>query len=383
MFVCLSSQQNNQLRIFSNFDYVISSICNCQNLRLYLSSTIKSRLLSTFVCWHFSFTFTFDYFHYFFDFFVIVHFFQLWLISVVIVFRDKLILFEITVILIFQFNDYNQVQQNFHFDEFNNDVRQFLQQIIFDKFHSSAVKSVIRNIRFIFWSLSSYSVDWLLIKTFLRRVIERFIRKIVVFRAAFFFSFKFRQQNSNNSFSIESFVLKSQRFRFQSFISNLREFIFSSIISVFDNSIFQRSSFSSSAAFDFFVSRVSSVSIFNIESADHDQRQFIQSSINQNNIRQFINHFTNSTFFNTDMIDNNNQNVDFIQTQMNMLKIMINRTIRNAQSTFEFSEFFESSKSQNTSTSSDDNETENNNRWNFDEIDFFDSMYDEKSIVID
>ena len=67
---------------------------------------------------------------------------------------------------------------------------------------------------------------------------------------------------------------------------------------------------------------------------------------------------------------------------MNMLKIMINRAFQNVRA-FEFFESFESLKSQNTSTLSIDNEVENNNRWNSDEIDFFDSMYDEKFVVID
>ena len=51
---------------------------------------------------------------------------------------------------------------------------------------------------------------------------------------------------------------------------------------------------------------------------------------------------------------------------------------------FEFSRSFEFSKSQNTSTSFNVNDFENDDiRWNSREIDFFDSMYDEKFVVIE
>ena len=80
------------------------------------------------------------------------------------------------------------------------------------------------------------------------------------------------------------------------------------------------------------------------------------------------------------MIDN--QKNDFNQAQMNMLKIIINKALQNVRAS-ELFESSESSESQNTSTSSVNNEAENNNRWNSNEIDFFDSIYDEKFVVID
>ena len=50
---------------------------------------------------------------------------------------------------------------------------------------------------------------------------------------------------------------------------------------------------------------------------------------------------------------------------------------------FEFSNFFEFVETQNTSTFASTKNIDHNNKWNFEKIEFFDFMYDEKSIVIE
>ena len=139
-----------------------------------------------------------------------------------------------------------------------------------------------------------------------------------------------------------------------------------------------------SSASNFFVFRTSSISTFSIEKHElfknsNSDQQFIDNDrfINNNSLtRQSTSTSTNSIFTFIDMIDNW-QNTDFNQQQWTALQSLM-RTFEFFES-FDFQEFQKAKSFQNTSVVDSDND----NRWNVDEVDFFDFMYDDKSAAID
>ena len=230
----------------------------------------------------------------------------------------------------------------------------------------------------------NYSKNWCFIKAILHWVIIQFEKNVIAYKN-FFFNFKSRKDNSNNLFFFESFVSKTNRFRFvfsdslhQNESKIKKRQLQTSFYSKFIDNIFR----------DISILRVNFVIIQNIELNNSNQfnnfdinRHSNNQSIDQQTFKQNINNFINFifTFDNIDMI-NNWQNIDFFQQQWTVLQKLICEIIANFNS-FEssnFSKFQSTSSSQNTSIDNDNND----NRWNVDEIDFFDSLYDDKSTAI-
>ena len=95
-------------------------------------------------------------------------------------------------------------------------IRQIIQRIIINQFCFVTTKSIVdkqiqhnRNVS----SSLNYSKNWRFIKTILYRIIIQFEKNVIAYK--FFFSILNRKKNnSNNSFFFESFVLKTNRFRF-------------------------------------------------------------------------------------------------------------------------------------------------------------------------
>ena len=263
-------------------------------------------------------------------------------------------------------------------NEFISKVRQSIQLITFNRFRSSTVRAINKEIKISFFSLSSYFFEWSLSKAALRRDIERFNRNIVDYKAIFQNS-RSRSFSSNFNSSMKSFVFKVKRFRSQSFVKISRERVFTFFLITF---VFESDS-QFSTSFSFFSTlnvdnrRFKSIFIFNIESVE-SQKHFTQSSSNHQSItRQFIIDFTNFISMNENMFSKKNndyQSIDFSLRQWT--------TIRNFMSQFDSFDSFEFSNSQNTSTSQNVVNNDNFNRWNVDEIDFFDFNYDDKFVVI-
>ena len=139
------------------------------------------------------------------------------------------ILFEATIVIVFRLSDYLHVSSNFHLKMFIEICKRFIQQIIVSRFRLSAIKidNSERHIRNNSYLLSFYSIEWLLNRTALRNIIQRFDRDIVVFRATLT-NLKSRSFSfSDNSLS-KSFVFKNQRFRFLS--SRIEMFFFFSFL---------------------------------------------------------------------------------------------------------------------------------------------------------
>ena len=76
----------------------------------------------------------------------------------------------------------------------------------------------------------------------------------------------------------------------------------------------------------------------------------------------------------------NYQNIDFNEVQWIFFQKFMKIT---SIDEFESSNFFEFVELQNTSTFASTKNIDYDNKWNFEKIEFFDFMYDEKSIIIE
>ena len=123
------------------------------------------------------------------------------------------------------------------------------------------------------------------------------------------------------------------------------------------------------------------MSIFSVESFDIFDVIDDHSSNNHSNIRQSIDvsNFIDLISIITNMIDNNYNNIGFSQLQWIVFQILMRNNVSDSSDSFDSFDF------QNTSTSFfDDNDNDNDdNRWNVDEVEFFDFMYDDKSAITD
>ena len=188
-----------------------------------------------------------------------------------------MILSENVVVLIFKLKDYLQQTKNFSLNEFISEIREIIQQLTVNRFRFTTIKSkTFKKTRVDSHVLSTFSFNWFVDKTSLRRAINKFNNVYRIYREKLFFSFKNRSFSSNtNSFLKKSSVFRFQRHRSQFFVSFRRRLIFSSITFAFES----RNSSQAFSTFDSFTSRVNtfrdkSVSIFNIESTSESQKSF-------------------------------------------------------------------------------------------------------------
>ena len=142
---------------------------------------------------------------------------------------------DVTIILIFQLNEYNQQSNAFFVNEIIDVNRHDFNLVVINRLRSTIVKSIVRNTRQIFVDLLDYFIEWNINKTALRRFIQRFNRDITDYKA-FFITIKNRLFNNSDENSLfELFVSKNQKFH-SIFSKNLRSLIFSSFTSQSKNS---------------------------------------------------------------------------------------------------------------------------------------------------
>ena len=146
---------------------------------------------------------------------------------------------------------------------------------------STSIKSINKKIKNSFYLFFVYFSNWLLNRAIFRRIIQRFIKNIINYRANFV-NLKFQQQNSNNFSFIESIVSRSNRFQSQSSTTNFNRrftFFFDTSFSNFFSlliSIFKRNI---TLTLNASILWTSFVLIFNIEFVDDiqsiDNNQFL------------------------------------------------------------------------------------------------------------
>ena len=303
--------------------------------------------------------------------------------------------FSITIITqIFEFHRFLQIKLK-NIVEFNNDIKQIIVVIVASHsvftFSIFNFRSTISN-RVIFVDFVDFFVKWNTNINRFRRVFQKFRKHIVFYKNSTIFRnfIEIRQSSFNSSFSnfFDEHQLTqtnvSKRFQFYNVLNfeNILTFNFSSFSN--RNQKNHNRSFSSTRKQS--ITNISRHVTINSKIKTNTSRRF--NNIFEITTKKIIyNRFIDSTFDFSNILQQQSFDV-YIQRFLNAIviktiKIYIQRNSFQQKSS-------NSSNSQNSQNfqkndyiNIENDENYNNSRWNVDDFDFFDSMYENKFVHID
>ena len=168
------------------------------------------------------------------------------------------------IVLIFQLIVYLKKNRSF-VEKFIESICNDLNFVIINRFRSIIIKLDVKNIKHDFAKIFNFFIEWIINRTKLYFVLQRFERDIIKYKISFF-NFKSALSNQNNILLLlfESLTLKSKHYRLLLSDKIKRYFAFLSFITT-SNSSLNLFFKTRTNVINIFILRINSILQFNIE----------------------------------------------------------------------------------------------------------------------